>query len=65
MKSRKVTVLDNEYYQKQMAIKQRDERQRKKSTQVSPFKGLVQAFWFVCRFFVTGDRARNSGQKSA
>ena len=30
MKSRKVTVLDNEYYQKQMAIKQRDERQRKK-----------------------------------
>ena len=37
MKSRKVTVLDNEYYQKQMAIKQRDERQRKKRTQVSPF----------------------------
>ncbi len=66
MKSRKVTVLDNEYYQKQMAIKQRDERRRKKEHKYRLFKRACAGIpGFVCRFFVTGDRARNSGQKSA
>lgn len=51
MKSRKVTVLDNEYYQKQMAIKQRDERRRKRNTSIAFLKGLVQAFWFCVPLF--------------
>lgn len=51
MKSRKVTVLDNEYYQKQMAIKQRDERRRKKEHKYRLLKGLVQAFWFCVPLF--------------
>lgn len=51
MKSRKVTVLDNEYYQKQMAIKKGTNAKEKKSTSIAFLKGLVQAFWFcVPRF---------------
>ena len=46
MKSRKVTVLDNEYYQKQMAIKQRDERRRKKEHKYRLFKRACAGILF-------------------
>lgn len=51
MKSRKVTVLDNEYYQKQMAIKQRDERQRKKVHKYRLFKRACAGILVLCAAF--------------
>lgn len=51
MKSRKVTVLDNEYYQKQMAIKQRDERQRKKVHKYRLFKRACAGILVFCAAF--------------
>lgn len=51
MKSRKVTVLDNEYYQKQMAIKQRDERRRKKEHKYRLFKRTCAGILVLCAAF--------------
>lgn len=51
MKGKKVTVLDNEYYQKQMAIKQRDERQRKKEYRYRLFKRACAGILVLCAAF--------------
>ena len=51
MKSRKVTVLDNEYYQKQMAIKQRNECQRKKEHRYRLFKRACAGILVLCAAF--------------
>lgn len=51
MKGRKVTVLDNEYYQRQMSIKQRDERQRKKEYKYRLFKRVCAGILILCAAF--------------
>ena len=51
MKSRKVTVLDSEYYQKQTAIKQRDERKRKKVHKYRLFKRTCAGILVLCAVF--------------
>ena len=63
MKSRKVTVLDNEYYQKQMAIKQRDERRRKKEHKYRLFKRACAAFSSLVIGRGIADKNRLEAQK--
>ena len=51
MKDSKISVIDNPYYQKQMAIKQRDERKRKKVHKYRLFKRTCAGILVLCAVF--------------